>query len=157
MLNRSRTNDSVGRRQPGFTLIELMIAVTIAAILAAIAYPSYQQYVTRTQRGIGKAALVQVMDRQAQFFADNKAFATNLTNLGYAENGFGVDRKGKEITTTAGERIYIVRLAAGASATAFTLEAVPQLLQASRDTACGTLSITNTGVKSVSGSSTDCW
>jgi type IV pilus assembly protein PilE len=141
----------------GFTLIELMITVGIVGILAAIAYPSYTQYVTRSKRGLAKSAIVQVMDRQAQFYIDNKGFATDLTTLGFGENGFAIDRAGKEIASTSSDRVYIIQLAAGASATAFTVEAVPQLVQASRDSACGTLRITHTGAKSVSGSGTECW
>ncbi len=147
-------------RVRGFTLIELMITVTILGILAAIAYPGYHQYVTRSKVGLAKSALVQVMDRQAQFYVDNKGFATDLTSLGFGENGFGIDKSGKEVASTSADRIYIVSLAAGASATAFTVQAVPQLQQAANDskhTKCGTLSITHTGVKSVSGSNTDCW
>ena len=58
---------------------------------------------------------------------------------------------------TSTDRVYIIQLASGASATAFTMEAVPQLAQATKDSKCGTLKITHTGVKSVTGSGTDCW
>jgi type IV pilus assembly protein PilE len=61
------------------------------------------------------------------------------------------------VATTSGDRTYVIGLADGASATAFTVEAVPQLGQATKDAKCGTLSITHTGVKSVSGAGTDCW
>lgn len=143
-------------RSAGFTMIELMIVVVIIGILAAMGYPSYRGYVVRTQRGVAKAAMVQVLDRQAQFFVDNKVFATNLTNLGFGTNPFAIDRKGKEIATSSTDRIYNIQLS-GASATSFILQAVPQLKQATEDSACGTLSITNEGIRSVSGSGTNCW
>lgn len=137
-------------------MIELMIVVVIIGILAAIGYPSYRGYVVRTQRGVAKSTMTQVLDRQAQFFVDNKAFATDLTNLGFGTNPFAIDRKGKEITTSATDRTYNIQLS-GASATSFTLEAVPQLKQATEDSACGTLSITNEGVRAASGTGTKCW
>lgn len=143
----------------GFTLIEIMIVVGIVGILAAIAFPSYQQYVVRTKRAAAKSMLIQVLDRQSQFFVDNKRFATDLTGLGFSANGFGVDRHGKEVAASSSDAIYVVQFSSdpGATNNSFTLEAAPTEPQATKDAKCGTLQITHRGVKSVSGTATDCW
>ncbi|HET9108841.1 MAG TPA: prepilin-type N-terminal cleavage/methylation domain-containing protein, partial [Steroidobacteraceae bacterium] len=45
-------------RADGFTLIELMIAVVVVAILMAIAVPSYESYVEKSRRTDAKTALL---------------------------------------------------------------------------------------------------
>ncbi len=60
--------DGLRRPNCGFTLIELMIAVAVVALLAAVALPSYNEYVMRSHRANARAALLQAaqwMERTA--------------------------------------------------------------------------------------------
>jgi len=71
----------MNQRQGGFTLIELMIAVAIVGILAAIAIPNYQQYVERSRRSDGQAALQSAMARQESYYSQYLAYAKSVQAL----------------------------------------------------------------------------
>lgn len=139
----------------GVTLLELLVTVAIVAILGVIAIPSYVQYVTRANRSAAKSLLLQVADREERYFADHKSYATTLTPLGYS-NPLYIDDTGASVASTSADRIYLLLLS-GASATAFTIKAVPQLSQATRDTDCQTLTLNQAGVKDRTGTSDRCW
>jgi type IV pilus assembly protein PilE len=61
----------------GFTLIELLIAVTVVAILSAIAIPSYTEYVRRAHLADGQKAMASAALELEQIFADRRAYPVN--------------------------------------------------------------------------------
>ena len=67
------------RRSAGFTLIELMITVLIVAILAAIAIPSYRNYVIRGQLVDATNGLSSLRANMERFFQDNRTYVTTGT------------------------------------------------------------------------------
>jgi len=66
----------------GFTLMELVVTMTIIAILAAIAIPSYSQYITRSKMRVAQTALMEAAVRQQSYLLDRRVYATTA-NLGY--------------------------------------------------------------------------
>jgi type IV pilus assembly protein PilE len=71
-----------GRVPQGFTLLELMIATSIAAILAAVAWPGYRQVMHRSQRIEARLALLKIQYLQERHFADNRAYSGTLSPNG---------------------------------------------------------------------------
>jgi type IV pilus assembly protein PilE len=138
---------SPARRHDGFTLIEVMIVVTIVAILASIALPAYTEYVRKGRRAEAQSFLADVVARQQHFLLDRRAYATSITNSP-AGGGLGLAIPANVAT------FYSVTIATSNSAPpSFTITATPQGAQASE--ACGALSITNAGSKSAA--KTGCW
>ena len=65
----------------GFTLIELMITLIVIAILAAVALPSYRQYIARGHRAEAKAALLQVAQWMERANTSNGEYPTGQPTL----------------------------------------------------------------------------
>jgi type IV pilus assembly protein PilE len=70
-------------RQHGFTLIELMITVVIIGILASIAMPAYTEYVKRGHRAAAQSEMMDIANRQQQFFLANRGYASSTSALNY--------------------------------------------------------------------------
>ena len=100
--------------------------------------------------------LLQVADRQQQFFMDNKRYAASLESLGFTSNPFVMDDQGRVVAAGDEDRIYSISLS-NTTATTYTATAAPQQMQAYKDTKCGSLTLTHTGEKSQSGAATNCW
>lgn len=140
-----QSNRSVSRRAvSGFTLVEVVIVVLILSVLAAIAYPAYQNSVVKTRRNAAKACVMEA----SQFL--ERFYTTNLTYVGAAFPGCNA---GTDVTN------HYAVVPAIAGARAYTVTATPVGLQLAKDTECGTLSLNNTGLKTKTGTqSLDfCW
>ena len=70
-----------GGASRGFTLIELMIAVAVVAILAMIAIPTYTAQMVKGRRSSAEAVLLDIAQRQQQYFLDSRAYAPDVATL----------------------------------------------------------------------------
>ena len=140
----------------GFTLIELMVVVAIAAILTMIALPSYQAYVLKSHRTAAINAILDLASREARYYTTNNTYTSDMTALGYSvANAFPVTMG------TGGTAYYNLSVTSITAATAttpadFMLNAAPVGNQVN-DT-CGTYTYTSLGIKGITtGSLADCW
>ena len=146
-------NNAMHKHQ-GFTLIEMMIVVAIIGILAAVAYPSYTEYVMRGHRADARAGLL-----QAQLWMERAATATGV---------YPTNKEPKLVLPAAlnwsadNSKRYTIGLSASTSS-AFTLTATPKTGPQSNDK-CGTLTLTHTGVRDITSkpknsamTAADCW
>lgn len=76
----------------GFTLIELMIVVGLAALLLALALPAYQESTRKARRADGIAGLTRLQMAQEQFRAGNPSYATTLPALPGSQASFSPER-----------------------------------------------------------------
>ena len=128
----------------GITLIELMIVVVVVGILAAIAYPNYQEFSARAKRNEARAALLQIATNQERFYLNNNTFTQDLTSLGFSTTP----------TWTTQTGYYTIQITA-ADATNFTATAT-YLQGGSEATKCASFTIDGRGLKT-SGPDTNCW
>jgi type IV pilus assembly protein PilE len=134
--------------QAGMTLVELLVVVTIVAILGGIAFPSYQKSVAKTRRRAAEACL----SNYAGFM--ERYYTTNLRYVDGSGNAPALPVLDCATAANTGNH-YTYSFSGAVTASAFTLRAVPQGVQSTRDTQCGTLTLNNTGTRGAGGA--NCW
>lgn len=137
----------------GFTLIEMMITVAIIGILAAIAYPSYQESVRKGRRADAQAALVGFSAAMERFFLQSNSYEN-------AAGGAALPAPATfypaQVPLEGGTATYTLRLTS-LTATTYTLTAAPAGPQT--EDRCGSLTLTQSGVqgRTTSVPIEDCW
>ena len=155
----SRSVRPRGHSTGGFTLIELMIVVTVIAILAAIAYPSYQRYNMRANRSAAAQLMLTIQNREEQYILDARAYLGNLGSggLNVAQEGYTcTNDTAVPSTSTCTNNFYTVTANVPNPQTtppSYTVTAVPKAgsYQAGGSTPAntdGTLTLTSTGIRS---------
>jgi len=150
----------------GFTLVEVIIAVAIVAVLATIALPSYREYVMRTNRTVAKVALQDLLTRQESYAVNHKAFATSFDRLGLSGSTAYVSSDGNISSSSTGA-LYQLSITGTNNTSTCGAGGTPGIgliridavrIAAGTDTRCGTLCITSSGDRGSSlGTVADCW
>ena len=125
------------RGHDGFTLIELMITIVIIGILAGVALPGYQNAVRKSHRSAAQAEMLDIANREQQYFLANRSYTSSLSNLGYS------------VPTEVAARYTCTVSVTSTGLPTFTVSCAPTSLQSA--SGFSTLTLDSTGAKAPTG------
>ena len=148
----------------GFTLIELMIVVTVATILTVVAVPSYINTVRKSHRTEAKSILLDIAGREERYLATNGSYSSNPQDLGFSFTSWGTGQP----VGSGYYQVSISNVNAGVASTTTTAATPATFLftataigAQAKDTQCATFTVSQAGVQSSFNSaavaSTGCW
>lgn len=144
------------RRAGGFTLIELMVTLVVAAILISIAVPAYQTQVRKSRRTEARNAVMDLAAREERYYSVNNAYTNLALQLAYGQDNAAINAR------SVGSGYYTVTVGLTGDPTAtppirpgfkITASAVGAQL---KDTPCQTFTVDDLGTQT-SLPSADCW
>ncbi len=139
--------------QSGFTLIEIMVALVIVAILAAIAIPSYQDYVTKSRRTAAKTTLMDMVSKQENYFSDFKQYADKISKLGYPADIIYLDSNANVSSSQNSESTYKITMV---QSDTFDFAFIAQAVQMqAKDSECLSYKVDHQGARTATNAS--CW
>ena len=132
----------MNKQQAGFTLIELMVVVVVIGILAAFAYPSYQQYVVRGHRTAAQSTMFEEAQRQERLMTSAGSYASSTIN-----------------SPSDQDKRYVIVTTATADGFSYSMTATPVAGKVN-DPVCNVLTLNAQGARNISGgtgSAQECW
>ena len=158
MIKNNYTIPDRARHYLGWTLIELVVVLAIIAILATIAYPSYVNQVRKSKRAVAKSALLDIANREEQYFFSYRVYTDDLTIFGYSNPAYVNDESTS--TSTIADAVYKITADVTSCGTApcFILTADPNTGNPKNDQqndACGAFTLTSSNAKGAAAN--DCW
>jgi type IV pilus assembly protein PilE len=131
----------------GFTLVELLITVVIVGILAAVAYPSYDKFITKGRRSDAQQLLTEIASKEAQYLFDARSYTATL-----GTGGLNIARNKWTCTANCINQYYTVTLSTApgsvnnaATPPYFKVAAIP--IAGSSQASDGTLTLDSLGAK----------
>jgi type IV pilus assembly protein PilE len=140
----------------GFSLIELLIVLTMIGILVSIAYPGYREHIIRAHRSDGQTSLLDLATRLERYYAEHDTYQTATIGDGKETDVLPHHQSAEGWYTLSIDK---------ASDTYYTLLATPKGSQGTHDALCQTLTFDHLGRKGIavgplgspSGSTDLCW
>ena len=129
MVQRSRLKNK------GYTLVEILIVISIVAIVVGLAIPSYQGSVRKARRSDAQTDLMEFAGFAERIYTQNESYAA--------------------VTLPANTDFYTYSFPAAVTATTYTIRATPTAVQI-KD-ACGTMNLNQDDQRTHTGPLPDCW
>ena len=152
-------NVTMYRRSAGFSLIELMIVVAIATVLAVIAIPSYNNQIRKSRRTEAKAAIMDLAAREERYYATQNLYSSDPVALQYGAGAAWPVSTGNYYVIA----LPVITQATTTAAGMYTLKVVPAVGSTQlKDTSCQTFIVDQTGKQASldntgTDSTTTCW
>ena len=133
-------------RESGFSLIELMIALAIVAVLTSLAVPAYTSHVARAKRADARTQLVQAAQFMQRFYAANDSFAKDRANNDVLSQ---IPAALKQSPADSAKVYDLAIPAETLTSTGFELRMVPVLGSSMASDLCGSFTLTSAGLRGV--------
>ncbi|KGJ88144.1 type IV pilin protein [Thalassotalea sp. ND16A] len=148
-----RTTTAQHRQTSGFSLIEVLIVVSIVGILAAVAYPGYSEQARKSKRADAKETLMRLAIAQEKYFIQNGSYTTDISS-GLKNSSSESSENNYSLTAKAGPT--------GSIATSFAVTATAKSgTDQAKDKDCISFTINSRNQRTAKTSSgtanTDCW